>query len=115
MSRETVKPESVRRTTAAGMGRAPAWVTGEEGARTITVTTGNFYMNARPHPRADGSPSSPGPGLAGLRRRPGQLRDRLRPGLPRPGVHRPCRPATAGAHGRAAPGPGDQAPRRTPP
>ncbi|HEY4594718.1 MAG TPA: hypothetical protein VIJ61_20030 [Thermoanaerobaculia bacterium] len=40
----------MRRTTAAGMGRAPAWVTGEEGARTITVTTGNFYMNARPHP-----------------------------------------------------------------
>ena len=38
--------------------------------------------------------------------------DRLRPGLPRPGPHRPRGPAAAGAHRRAAARAGDQAPRR---
>ena len=51
----------------------------------------------------------------GLRRWAGQLRDRLRPGLPRPGADRPARPAAAGGRPRAAAGSGDQASQRPPP
>ena len=64
---------------------------------------------------ADGSRRGPKPGHPGLRRWPGQLRDGLHAGLPRPGVDRPPGPATAGAHGRASARAGDQAPRRAVP